>query len=116
MRRVVVLAKRDSENDLDLILSSKNLEGLDAAGESRMEEAVVAIRSGAAVLVLYFVSMDSSKEKRVTYVGVAELLTASVESGSTVTGETENILRGDDVLNNRHHDVLEVGGLVGVVL
>lgn len=51
-----------------------------------------------------------------TYVGVAELLTASVESGSTVTGETENILRGDDVLNNRHHDVLEVGGLVGVVL
>lgn len=63
MRRVVVLAKRDSENDLDLILSSKNLEGLDAAGESRMEEAVVAIRSGAAVLV-YILSAWTAAKRR----------------------------------------------------
>jgi hypothetical protein len=114
--RVVVLAGRDSENDLNLILGSKNLEGLDAAGESRVVEAVVAILGGAAVLVLYLISMDSSKEKRVTYKGVAELLAARVESGSTPIGETESIFRGDDVLNNRHHDVLEVRGLVDVVL
>jgi hypothetical protein len=116
MGGIVVLAKRDSENDLDLLLGSKNLEGLDAARETRVVETVVAILGGAAVLVLYLISMYSSKEKRETYEGVAELLAASVESSSTATGDTEIILRGDDVLSNRHHDVLEVGGLVDVVL